>query len=109
MAGEDLKDTAVREVCEELGLRADDLFVERQLDDYTYDETVERLGTSKVTYLYVMRYLPGRRPVMSADVDHRQACWWPIAGRLPFMHYAYQRTLLAETLERMFQVRAAFE
>jgi ADP-ribose pyrophosphatase YjhB (NUDIX family) len=106
---ENLATAALREVSEELGLSGADVVVERSLDDYAYDESIDRSAVAKVTYIYVMRYMPGGRPALSPDADHRQATWWPVTQTLPFLRYAYQRTLIAETVEQAFDVSATFE
>jgi 8-oxo-dGTP pyrophosphatase MutT (NUDIX family) len=99
---EDLSDTAVREVSEELGLDQASLQVGEKLDEYTSDETAAKHNGRKVTYFFVMRYVGDGLPQVSPDLDHLSARWWKITERLPYLHYAYQRTLLAETVERLY-------
>jgi 8-oxo-dGTP pyrophosphatase MutT (NUDIX family) len=105
----DLSETAVREVSEELGIDRASIRVEQRLDEYALDETVEKYGERKVTHFFVMRYASEGIPPVKPDIDHRDARWWNISEKLPYMHYAYQRTLLAETAERMYGVMVRFE
>lgn len=105
---EDLRETAVREVSEELGLDSSSLQVGEKLDEYTSDETAAKYGGRKVTYFYIMQYPTAALPNIRPDVDHMDARWWKISEKLPYMRYAYQRTLLAETVERMFALMIRF-
>ncbi len=98
--GEELLAAARREVCEETGLRPEDLEVVRQLDAFSYDETAERLEVTKVNCFFLMRLATGVLPALAPDPDHRDARWWPVDEPLPYLFYAYQRTLLAEVIER---------
>jgi 8-oxo-dGTP pyrophosphatase MutT (NUDIX family) len=105
---EDLRETARREVCEELGLVAQDIVVGRPLDDYTYDESVQPSRATKVIYLFVMELVLGGCPKLQADAVHRSARWWRVDEPLPRLRYAYQRTLLAEVLEQELGVVPSF-
>jgi 8-oxo-dGTP pyrophosphatase MutT (NUDIX family) len=99
--GEDLRATAVREVSEETGLERSSLLVQEKLDAYASDETGEMYDEQKVVHFFVMRYSGDKLPSLAADIDHRDARWWNTAAELPYIHYAYQRTLVAETVERV--------
>jgi 8-oxo-dGTP pyrophosphatase MutT (NUDIX family) len=99
--GEELRATAVREVSEETGLERSSLLVREKLDAYASDETGEMYDEQKVVHFFVMRYAGDELPPLTADVDHRDARWWNTAEELPNIHYPYQRTLLAETMERI--------
>jgi len=105
---EDLSETAVREVSEELGIDRASIRVERRLDEYASDEIVEEHGGRKITYFYIMHPSDEGIPSVKPDVDHRDARWWKISEELPYMRYAYQRTLLAETAERLYEITVRF-
>ena len=104
----DLRETAVREVSEELGIDPALIRVERKLDEYAAGEAVEEHGERKVIYFFVMQTTGGIPPV-KPDVDHRAARWWKISEELPYMHYPYQRTLLAEQADRTYAVTVRFQ
>ena len=106
--GEDLRATAVREVSEETGLESSSLRVKEKLDAYASDETGETYDEQKVVHFFVMRHAGDDLPPLSADIDHRDARWWNTSEELPYIHYAYQRTLLAETMERITGHMARF-
>lgn len=105
---EALRDTAVREVSEELGLDSSLLQVGERLDEYTSDETTAKYGGRKVTYFFIMQHMALTLPQIRPDIDHLSAQWWKISEELPYMWYTYQRTLLAETAERMFGLMVRF-
>jgi 8-oxo-dGTP pyrophosphatase MutT (NUDIX family) len=105
----DLRETAVREVSEELGIDAAAIRVERSLDAYASGEPVEEATERKVVYFFVMQSSAEGIPAIRPDVDHRAARWWNISEELPYMRYPYQRTLLAEISERMYSVMIRFQ
>lgn len=97
----DLRETAVREVSEELGLNRSSLQVEQELDEYS-EEIGGAYSARKVNHFFVMHYHDGTLPPIMPDIDHRDARWWKIAETLPRMHYGDQRILLGEAIEQMF-------
>ena len=101
---ERLELTAIREVAEELGIDNERLVIEKQLDEYTYDETAEALMVQKIVYLFLMTCQGHTLPTLQPDTDHPAAKWWPLDEPLPFMFYTYQKTLLAETIEAEYRV-----
>jgi 8-oxo-dGTP pyrophosphatase MutT (NUDIX family) len=107
----DLRATAIREVCEELGLDPGAFDVERQLDAYTSRDTFGTQTIQKTNQFFMMQ-LRGKGaplPELLADTDHVDARWWSISGELPSMHYAHQRALLSAAVEPMlgFSLRFA--
>jgi len=92
-----LEETALREVCEETGLGREGLTIERFLGYYSYDETTERLGVTKVVHLYLMRCTTSVLPL--ASPDFAEAAWWDISLPLPEMLYTYQKSYLHEVRE----------
>ena len=99
---ESLQFAAVREVIEEIGITSENLEVVKPLDEYIFDETAQNFGSKKVTYLFLMRYIGEGLPKLKPDPDHLEAKWWPIDEPIPYMFYAYQRTLLAEVIKNEF-------
>jgi 8-oxo-dGTP pyrophosphatase MutT (NUDIX family) len=94
---ENIEQTALREVCEETGLSPDVIQIERNLGDYTYDETAQSHDSTKIVYLFLMRCKSAITPNLCAR-DHEEARWWPIGDPLPEMLYTYQKTFLHEVL-----------
>lgn len=97
-----LEFAAIREVSEELGLATQDLSIVKPVDTYTLDETAQNYGSKKITYLFLMHYEGEGLPSLKPDPDHSDARWWPLDEPIPYMFYAYQRTLLAEVIKNQF-------
>jgi len=93
-----LEETAMREVCEETGLKREDLVIERALGYHTYDETAERLKVSKIVHLYHMRYAKNTKPILNCP-EFADAKWWSIHEPLPEMLHTYQKSYLHEVVE----------
>jgi 8-oxo-dGTP pyrophosphatase MutT (NUDIX family) len=94
----DMEETALREVSEEAGIDATLLTIERNLGNYTYDETAAALKKTKLVQLYLMRLAAPQLPVLRPQ-DHPEARWWPVDGPMPELLYSYQKTFLHEVLE----------
>lgn len=93
-----LEETALREVSEETGLSRSDIYIDKPLGYYTYDEMAEQLNTTKVIHLYLMRCTKGIQPPLNSP-DFFEAKWWDIAQSLPEMLYSYQKSYLHEVIE----------
>ncbi len=98
--GEDLLAAARREIFEETGLPPELLVLERQLDEFSHDETARRLDVTKVNCFFLMRLASDVLPELRPDPDHGAARWFALDEPWPYLFYAYQRTLLAEVAER---------
>lgn len=100
--GEDIRQTAKREVSEETGIPEEALTINRYLGEYTFDEGTEEFGEQKVVHLFHMTVSPevARK---ARPVDHAAAEWFSASGNLPAMRYSYQKSFLHELLSALGQ------
>lgn len=107
-ADESLGAAAVREVTEEIGLRAEDMTIVKSLDNYTYDETATHFGSRKVVYMFLMQLNAEGLLGLTPDPDHVEARWWPLDEPLPYMFYVYQKALIAQVIQNEYGSAVAF-
>jgi 8-oxo-dGTP pyrophosphatase MutT (NUDIX family) len=100
--GEDIKQTAQREVSEETGIPEEALTISRYLGEYTFDEGTEEFGERKVIHLFHMTVGP-EVAHKARPVDHAAAEWFSASGNLPAMRYSYQKSFLHELLSALGQ------
>jgi 8-oxo-dGTP pyrophosphatase MutT (NUDIX family) len=99
MRGENsIEETALREVCEETGLRQSDLKILDHVGYYSNDTDLANMGITKVVHLFLMQHLARERVPMTA-VDHSRAVWWPITNELPRIKHKSQEAYIRQALE----------
>jgi len=93
--GEDLDQTAVREVREETGLHARVL---RKLGEVTYEfyAKAERSRIQKTVHLFLLECLGG--DMSDHDDEVEEARWFPLAEAVQALTYANERTVLEQAV-----------
>lgn len=93
--GEDLEQTALREVREETGL---DAKVLRKLDEITYEfyAKTERSHIQKTVHLFLLKYLAG--DTADHDDEVEEARWCSLAEARQMLTYANERDVLEQAV-----------
>jgi 8-oxo-dGTP pyrophosphatase MutT (NUDIX family) len=100
-AGEEPQQTALREVFEETGLRAEPI---TRLDSIRYVYVRKWAGGEKVfkvVTFYLMRYLSGRIGEITDEMKHevRRAYWMPLQEAAEKLSYKGEKEMAEQTLE----------
>ena len=98
--GEDLAQTAVREVEEEIGLPACDIVVADYLGAVPFRD-FEGDPRQKLNHFFLMFY-DGVLGELHPDEDHMEAAWHPLPLSVP-LKYAYQEILISEAAKHARQ------
>lgn len=104
-----LEIAAIREVAEELGIRENDIFIEKEIQEYSYDDLPEFHTNCKTVKFFHMSLNNERLINLETDKDHKEARWWVIGSNLPFMFYHYQKILIAEFIEMEYRIQVKFQ
>ena len=93
--GEDLEQTAVREVREETGL---DAKVLRKLGEVTYEfySKADRSRISKTVHLFLMEYVGGTTSEHDDEVE--EVRWFPLEDALRMLTYKNEREMLEKAM-----------
>ena len=93
--GEDLEQTAVREVREETGL---DAKVLRKLGEVTYEfySKADRSRISKTVHLFLMEYVGGTTSAHDDEVE--EVRWFPLEDALRTMTYKNEHEMLEKAM-----------
>lgn len=100
-AGEEPEQTALREVFEETGLRAESI---TRLDSIRYVYVRKWAGAEKVfkvVTFYLMRYLSGRIGAITDEMKHevRRAYWMPLQEAAEKLSYKGEKEMAQQALE----------
>jgi 8-oxo-dGTP pyrophosphatase MutT (NUDIX family) len=100
-AGEEPEQTALREVFEETGLRAEPII---RLDSIRYVYVRKWAGGEKifkVVTFYLMRYLSGRIGAITDEMKHevRRAYWMPLQEAAEKLSYKGEKEMAQQALE----------
>jgi 8-oxo-dGTP pyrophosphatase MutT (NUDIX family) len=100
-AGEEPEQTALREVFEETGLRAESI---TRLDSIRYVYVRKWAGGEKVfkvVTFYLMRYLSGRIGAITDEMKHevRRAYWMPLQEAAEKLSYKGEKEMARQALE----------
>jgi 8-oxo-dGTP pyrophosphatase MutT (NUDIX family) len=100
-AGEEPEQTALREVFEETGLRAESI---ARLDSIRYVYVRKWAGGEKifkVVTFYLMRYLSGRIGTITDEMKHevRRAYWMPLQEAAEKLSYKGEKEMAQQALE----------
>jgi 8-oxo-dGTP pyrophosphatase MutT (NUDIX family) len=100
-AGEEPEQTALREVFEETGLRAESI---TRLDSIRYVYVRKWAGGEKVfkvVTFYLMRYLSGRIGAITDEMKHevRRAYWMPLQEAAEKLSYKGEKEMAQQALE----------
>src|SRR4051812_29481439 len=96
--GEDPAATAVREVCEESGVRAK---VDRKLGDVKYVYTWDGERVFKVVSFYLLRYSSGRLGDIAPEFEHEVAetRWLPLEDAPKLLAYKGEREMAVKAAD----------
>lgn len=99
-----IEETVLREVNEETNIPIKDLNIIKKIDSYSYDETANKIGVTKLNHFYLLECTSSFLPSLKTDPDHLSAKWWNVLNDLPFLFYSYQKIIISETIKNEFDI-----